>query len=376
MDALKSGRTEKREPEAQEASAGNGGGWVPDRLRGVLAAALLGLLLGLFCLHLALGSVYIPLRSVVRILTGQGGEQAAWETIILMFRLPRALTAVLAGAALAASGLQMQTLFRNPLADPYVLGINAGASLGVALVVLGSGVLGQSVALADLGATGEASIALGATVGAAVVFLLVVAVARKVQSNMTLLILGLMFGYVTSSAVTILLHFSAHEHLQAFVVWTFGSFSGVTWGQLRVMAPVVLAGLALCAMHVKPLNALLLGGAYARSMGLNVRRTRFWLIGSTSLLAGVVTAFCGPIGFLGIAVPHLCRGLFGTSDHRVLVPVVAMAGALIALLSDLVAQLPGTSSVLPLNAVTSLLGAPVVIWIVLRQRGPRMSMER
>jgi len=376
VDALKSRRPQSDAPEAQEGSAGNGGGWVPDRFRGVLAASLLALLLGLFCLHLALGSVYIPLRSVVRILTGQGGEQAAWETIVLMFRLPRALTAVLAGAALAASGLQMQTLFRNPLADPYVLGINAGASLGVALVVLGSGILGQSVALADLGATGDASIALGATVGAAVVFLIVVAVARKVQSNMTLLILGLMFGYVTSSAVTILLHFSAHEHLQAFVVWTFGSFSGVTWGQLWVMAPVVLIGLALCAAHVKPLNALLLGGAYARSMGLNVRRTRFWLIGSTSLLAGVVTAFCGPIGFLGIAVPHLCRSLFGTSDHRVLVPVVTMVGALIALVSDLVAQLPGTSSVLPLNAVTSLLGAPVVIWIVLRQRGPRMSMER
>lgn len=341
--------------------------------RDALGVGVFVLLLGLFCVHLAVGSVYIPLCDVVRVLTGQDADKETWETIILMFRLPRALTAVLAGAALAVSGLQMQTLFRNPLADPYVLGINAGASLGVALVVLASGVLGQVVSLANLGTTGDLSIAVGASLGAAAVFFVVVAVSRKVRGNMTLLILGLMFGYVTSSAVTILLHFAVREHIQAFVVWTFGSFSGVTWGQLRVLAPVVLAGLALCFSYVKPLNALLLGEAYARSMGLNVRRTRLGLIGSTSLLAGVVTAFCGPIGFLGIAVPHLCRSLFCTSDHRALVPAVTMMGASLTLVADLVAQLPGSDAILPLNAVTSLLGAPVVIWIVLRQRGSGVS---
>ncbi len=329
-------------------------------------------LLGMFLLSLAVGSVSIPLGDIITILLGGEPARATWTTIVMDFRLPKALTALLAGSALAVSGLQMQTLFRNPLADSYVLGVSAGASLGVALVVLTVGTTG-SILMAGFGLLGDFGLAAAAFLGAASVLLLIVLVAGRVGSVMTLLILGLMFGYATSAVVSLLLYFSIAERIQAYINWTFGSFGGITWGQMPVFAPIIVVGLLGSFFLGKSLNALLLGEFYARSMGLNVRRARIWIILTTALMAGTVTAFCGPIAFIGIAVPHLCRSLFGTSDHRILLPGVVMMGGLVALLADLIAQVPGGQVVLPLNAVTALIGAPVVIWIILRRRNLRDS---
>ena len=343
------------------------------RMAGPIATlgALALVLVAVFLLNLAFGSVRIPLEEVVAVLAGQEASKDSWTYIILSFRLPKASTALLAGAALAVSGLQMQTLFRNPLAEPYILGISAGASLGVALVVLASGA--ATGFLSSVGLVGDLSLVGAAIIGAAGVSLLVMVVARHLRQAMTLLILGLMMSYATAAVVSILVYFSAPEQIQAYITWTFGSFGGVTKRQLVLLAPLIGAGLLLAGLLVKPLNALLLGETYARSMGVNVGRVRFWMIAGTSLLAGVVTAFCGPIGFLGVAVPHLCRALFHSSDHRILVPATLLMGATIALLADLVAGLPGSDAVLPLNAVTALLGAPVVVWIILsrsRARSP------
>lgn len=344
---------------------------------GLLLAVLVLLALAAFVLSLAVGSVRIPLRDIVAVLLGGEAAKPAWETIVLQFRLPKAVTAMLAGAALSVSGLQMQTLFRNPLAGPFVLGISSGASLGVALTVLLAGVAvglgGSTTLLAGISLAGDASLALSAILGSGLVLLLVMSVARRVQSGMTLLILGLMFGYTTSALVSVLIYFSVVERIQAYISWTFGSFGGVTWRQLQVMAPAILLGLAGGHLLMKPLNALLLGETYAQSLGLNVRRVRLGIIGSSAVLAGVVTAFCGPIGFLGIAVPHLCRSLLNTSDHRLLLPAVSFMGATLALGADIVAGLPGSQLTLPLNAVTALLGAPVVIWVILRQRNLRQA---
>lgn len=340
---------------------------------GIRKAALALLLLSLasvFLLSIALGSVSIPLKDILAVLTGGQASQASWTTIILNFRLPKSLTAVMAGAALAVSGLQMQTFFKNPLAGPFVLGINSGASLGVALVVLTAGTTG-SLLLAGLGLIGDLGMVIAASMGAGLVLLLVLLLARQIQSSMTLLILGLMFGYAASALVTLLLNFSISERIRTYLNWTFGSFGGVTWGQLPVMIPVILIGLLLAVLMTKPLNALLLGETYARSMGLNVRRARLWILTSTAILAGTVTAFCGPIGFIGVAVPHLCRSLFSTSDHRILIPATILMGGLVALAADIIAQVPGNQVILPLNAVTALIGAPVVIWMILRRRDLR-----
>ncbi len=344
---------------------------------GLLLAGLALVALAAFMLSLAVGSVRIPLDEIVSVLLGGEASKQAWATIVLKFRLPKALTAMLAGAALSVSGLQMQTLFRNPLAGPFVLGISSGASLGVALTVLLAGVAvglgGGTTLLAGISLAGDASLALSAIAGSGLVLLLVMSVARRVQSGMTLLILGLMFGYTTSALVSVLIYFSVVERIQAYISWTFGSFGGVTWRQLQVMAPAILLGLAGGHLLMKPLNALLLGETYALSLGLNVRRVRLAIIGTSAVLAGVVTAFCGPIGFLGIAVPHLCRSLLHTSDHRLLLPAVSFMGATLALGADIVAGLPGSQLTLPLNAVTALLGAPVVIWVILRQRNLRQA---
>ena len=339
----------------------------------ILFALLTLALLVIFLLSLSLGSVKIPLEQIVTILFGGDAEKVSWATIVLKFRLPKAITAALAGAALAVSGLQMQTLFRNPLADPFVLGISSGASLGVALVVLLAGVAGGTSLLAGVSLVGDVSLAAASITGSALVLLLVMAVARRVQSTMTLLILGLMFGYATSALVSVLLYFSIAERIQAYISWTFGSFGGVTWSQLQIFGPVTAVALIAAHLLVKPLNALLLGETYARSMGLNVRLARLGVIGTSASLAGAVTAFCGPIGFLGVAVPHLCRSLFATSDHRLLLPAVTLLGAALALGADLLAQLPGSQLTLPLNAVTALLGAPVVTWVILRQHNLRES---
>ena len=344
---------------------------------GLLLAGLAFVTLAAFMLSLAVGSVRIPLDEIVSVLLGGDASKQAWATIVLKFRLPKALTAMLAGAALSVSGLQMQTLFRNPLAGPFVLGISSGASLGVALTVLLAGVAvglgGSTTLLAGISLAGDTSLALSAIAGSGLVLLLVMSVARRVQSGMTLLILGLMFGYTTSALVSVLIYFSVVERIQAYISWTFGSFGGVTWRQLQVMAPAILVGLAGGHLLMKPLNALLLGETYALSLGLNVRRVRLGIIGTSAVLAGVVTAFCGPIGFLGIAVPHLCRSLLHTSDHRLLLPAVSFMGATLALGADIVAGLPGSQLTLPLNAVTALLGAPVVIWVILRQRNLRQA---
>ncbi len=341
----------------------------------LLLLSLMAVLIGAFFLDLALGSVQIPLQEVITILLGGQPEKASWTNIILKFRLPKALTATLAGAALGVSGLAMQTLFGNPLAGPFVLGISSGASLGVALVVLTASATGTPSLLKDLGVIGDLGLVLAATLGAASVLGVVLVVSRRVQDTMTLLILGLLFGYATSAIVSILLHFSQVESLQTYLSWTFGSFGGVTWRQMLILAPVVIIGLVAALVLSKPLNALLLGESYARSLGLSVQQARLWIITSASLLAGAITAFCGPIAFLGVAVPHLCRSLFNTSDHRVLVPGVTMMGAILALVADLVAQLPGSQIVLPLNAVTALIGTPVVTWVILR-RNSRTSFPK
>lgn len=344
------------------------------RLHGGLLLLLLVVLVLVFLLSLVVGSVSIPLTDILTILVGGEPARATWTTIVLDFRLPKALTALLAGAALAVGGLQMQTLFRNPLADPYVLGVSSGASLGVALVVLSVGTTG-SMLLAGLGLSGDFGITLAAILGSGFALLLVIAVAARVQSVITLLVLGLMFGYATGALVSLLMYFSVAERIQMYINWTYGSFSGVSWRQMPIFIPVVIIGLLLTFLLSKPLNALLLGEAYARSMGLNVRRVRLAIISSTALLAGSVTAFCGPIGFLGLAVPHLCRALFGTSDHRILTPATLLLGGTLALVADLVAQMPGSQIVLPLNAVTALIGAPVVIWVILRRRSLRGSFS-
>ncbi|MFN8447553.1 MAG: iron ABC transporter permease [Anaerolineae bacterium] len=338
------------------------------RPRSLLLIVLAAALLGAFLISLALGSVAIPLDEIVRVLLGGSASRDAWTNIILKFRLPKALTAILAGAALGVSGLQMQTLFRNPLADPFVLGISSGASLGVALVVLLVGTPGM-ILLAGVTLLGDVSLAVAASLGSAAVLLVVLLAARRVQSSVTLLILGLMFGAGVSALVSLLLYFSISERIQAYINWTFGSFGGVTWSQMMVFAPTIILGLIIAFLLSKSLNALLLGETYARSMGMNVRRARMWIIASTALLAGAVTAFCGPIGFLGIAIPHICRNLFNTSDHRILIPASILMGGIVALVADLIAQVPGSQIVLPLNAITALLGAPVVIWIILRGRG-------
>jgi iron complex transport system permease protein len=339
-------------------------------LRPLLALGLVALLVGVFLINLAVGSVSIPLEDVVRVLLGQEASKSSWNNIIINYRLPQALTALLAGAALGISGLLMQTFFRNPLADPFVLGVSSGASLGVALVVLMAGSVTTSL-LAGLGLLGDLGLAAAASTGAAAVMLIVLWTARRVSSGMTLLILGLLFGYLTSGLVSLLLYFSIPERIQAYISWTFGSFSGVTWDQLTVMGPIIGAGLAAAFLLSKSLNALLLGEVYAYSMGLNLMRVRFAVLITTAILAGTITAFCGPIGFIGIAVPHLCRSLFNTSDHRLLIPLTVITGAIVALAASIIADVPGSSIVLPLNAVTSLIGAPAVIWVILSRQNIR-----
>jgi iron complex transport system permease protein len=313
----------------------------------------------IFALSLAIGSVSIPLPDVLTTLLGGIPTQPGWRTIIWQFRLPRALTAVLAGPALAVSGLQLQTLFHNPLAGPFVLGISSGASLGVAIVVLASQQLGRFY--------GDMGIVTAACIGAASVAMLVIVVARLVQSAIALLVLGLMFGYATGAIVNILLQLSSAQQVQQFVIWTFGSFGGVTWVQLPLMAMGIGIGIAIALLSTAALNVMLLGEMQAQSLGVNLPRLRLLVLLSSSLLAGTVTAFCGPIVFLGVAVPHLCRGILHTSDLRWLLPSVILVGAGLALIADLLSQILVRSSVLPLNSITALIGTPILIWVILRR---------
>lgn len=322
----------------------------------------------LFMAVLAFGSVVIPFEDILRVLTGGEAAKPSWGNIILKVRLPKAVTAMLAGASLGLSGLLMQTFFRNPLAGPYVLGISSGASLGVAAVVLGAGGgIGASF-IAGLHLGGNLLLAAAAALGAAASMSIVLLIARRVESSFSLLLLGVMFGYVTSALVSLLMYTSLPERIQAYTNWTFGSFSSVTWAQIPFLAAGALIGIILSVGLIKPLNVLLMGETYGQTMGMNVGRVRLLIVGATALLAGTVTAFCGPIGFIGTAVPHLCRALFNSSDHRTLVPATVLCGAAVGLLSAVIAELPGTDASLPLNAVTALFGAPIVIYVILRQR--------
>ncbi len=312
----------------------------------------------LFALDLAVGSIYIPLGDVWSALTG-GDCHAATAKIVLNIRLVKALVALLGGAALAVSGLLMQTLFRNPLAGPYVLGISSGASLGVACFVLGAPLLGLSSLAASLGIAGAAWI------GAAAVIAIIAAVGCRIRDIMVILVLGMMFSSGVGAVVQILQYLSQEEALKSFVVWTMGSLGDVTTDQLHIMALAVVAGLVLAVATIKPLNLLLLGEDYAATMGLNIRRSRAMLFLSTTLLAGTTTAFCGPIGFIGLAIPHVARLLLRNSDHRVLLPATMLTGAAVLLLCDLVSKL----FALPINAICALLGIPVVVWVVTKFKG-------
>lgn len=309
--------------------------------------------------NLSLGSVSIPTDDILRVLLGGEPSDPVWATIVLDFRLTKSLTCILAGGALAISGLMMQTLFRNPLAGPDVLGLSSGASLVVSFIYMGAAA-GWSVVPFHSPWT----VAFGASLGSGAVFVLILLIAHRLQSNVSLLIVGLMLGATTASLVSVLQFISKAEDQQSFLIWTFGSVGGLNWPELRILA-VALAGGALVAIgSVKSLNAWLLGDNYARSLGVNLRRSRNMAILATSVMTGAVTAFCGPIAFVGLAVPHLTRLLIRSSNHKALVPAVAIFGAALMLFCDTVAQLPGSNHVLPLNAVTALIGAPVVIWII------------
>lgn len=320
------------------------------RSTSILFTALTIITALLFCLDLSVGAANIPLRDVLAALTG-GDCAPVTAKIIINIRLVKAVVALLAGAALSVSGLQMQTLFRNPLAGPYVLGISSGASLGVALVVLAG--IGSSIGVAG-----------AAWIGAGAVLLIIAAVGHRIKDIMVILILGMMFSSGVSAIVQILQYISKEEALKAFVIWTMGSLGDVTLTQLCILVPAVTVGLVLAVVCIKPLNMLLFGEEYAVTMGINIRRSRRLLFLSTTLLAGTVTAFCGPIGFIGLAMPHVTRMLFRNSDHRVLMPGTVLTGASVLLLCDLVSKL----FTLPINAITALLGIPIVVWVVLRNK--------
>lgn len=325
----------------------------------ILFCILSALVVLLFAADIAVGSVNIALSDIWAALTGRECD-AVTARIIIDIRLMKAIVAILAGAALSVSGLQMQTLFRNPLAGPYVLGVSSGASLGVALFILGAPLLGftASPLLTTLGTAGAAWL------GAAAILALVASVSRRIKDIMVILILGMMIGSAVSAIVQILQYLSNEEALKSFIVWTMGSLGDVTSSQLLLVAPAIIAGLVIAVSVIKPMNMLLLGEAYARTMGLNIQRTRTLILLSTTLLAGTVTAFCGPIGFIGLAIPHVARILFRNADHRILLPAAALSGAIALLVCDIFSKL----LTLPVNTITALLGIPIVIWVVIKNK--------
>ena len=325
-----------------------------------------------FFLNLVLGSVSIPLRAVWNILWGTGNESVIWQNIIWKSRVPQALTALVAGAGLSVSGLQMQTVFRNPLAGPSVLGISSGASMGVAFVVLLSGSLG-GVALSKLGFMGEIALTIAAIAGSLSIMALIVSVSQKVRGNVTLLIIGVMIGYIANAVIGVLKFFSVEEDIRAYVIWGLGSFARVSGDQMTLFICIMVVLLPLSFLLVKTLNLLLLGDAYARNLGLNIKRARLLVITCSGVLVAIVTAYCGPIIFLGLAVPHLCRGMFRTSDHRILMPASLLAGASLALVCNLIARMPGFEGALPVNSVTALVGAPVVMSVLFNKRRNEMN---
>jgi iron complex transport system permease protein len=327
---------------------------------------LLGIIL-FFVLNIAFGSVYIPFPEVIKILLGQETENQVWINIIIKSRLPQTITACLSGSALAIGGLMMQTLFRNPLAGPSILGISSGASLGVAIVIMFIGNIG-GIAFSGMETIGNFAVIFAAFAGSVLVLFLILFLARKVKNNAMLLIIGIMVGYISSSLVGVLQFYSISENVHAFAIWGLASFSNISWNQMKFFIPVIIIGMIFSIFLMKTLNILLLGENYAKNLGLNIKRARLLIILITGLLTAVITAFCGPVAFLGLAVPHLARMLYSTSNHKVLVPGVLFFGALLALFCNLIARMPGFDGALPINAVTSMIGAPIVISVILKKK--------
>ncbi len=331
----------------------------------VYGTALVVVIILLVTANLFFGSVNIPAEAVARILLGGDAERESWRFIVLESRVPQAITAMLCGAALATSGLMLQTAFNNPLAGPSILGINSGASLGVAFVMLAGG---GTIATAGITLSGFLAVMLGAFVGAMTVMALILFFSTLIKSSIMLLITGIMIGYITSSAISLLNFFATAEGVHSYTIWGLGNFSGLSMQQLPYFSSLILLGLALALMLIKPLNALLLGDRYAENLGINIRRTRNMLLVATGILTAAATAFCGPVSFIGLAVPHIARLMLGTSNHNSLLPVTMLTGCAIALLCNLICLLPGESGIIPLNAVTPFLGAPVIIYVIVNQR--------
>lgn len=317
-----------------------------------------------FFVNISLGSVSIPTAAIFKGLIGNF-ENDSWQYIIHNYRLPKAFTAILVGSGLGISGLLMQTLFRNPLAGPFVLGISSGASLGVALVILGSGIFGGIFATLLIS---KWSVVIAASLGSFLVLMAVLVVSSRVRDTMAILIIGLMFGSITAAVVSVLSYFSSAELLQQYIFWGFGSLGNLSWYELLIFFSIYSLGLILSIASIKGLNTLLLGENYAKSLGLNLKQSRLVIIIATSLLAGTITAFAGPIAFIGLAIPHMTRQIFNTSNHKTLLPAVFLMGAIVMLICDSIAQVPTSDYTLPINAITSLIGAPVVIWLLVRKR--------
>ncbi|MDO6437210.1 iron ABC transporter permease [Cyclobacterium sp. 1_MG-2023] len=322
------------------------------------------LLVFLWLLNLSLGSIAIPFVSLLERLGGASFPRESWEIIVMDYRIPKSLTAILAGIGLSISGLQMQTFFRNPLAGPFVLGISSGAGLGVAILSMAGTAFGWQILS---GTPNYWAAIVASSAGAIGVLVLMGLAAWKVKDSMTLLIVGLMFGSAASSVVTLLSYFSAAEELKMFTLWSMGNLGNTGWNELGILSGAIFIGLSLVLFSIKSYNAMLLGEAYAKSMGINFERLRWIMIVSTGILTGGITAFCGPIAFIGIAVPHLARLLFKTNDHRILFPATALLGILVLLACDTIAQLPGFATSLPINAVTTAFGAPLIIWLIMKR---------
>lgn len=331
----------------------------------IYGCALAGIIVVLMAANLAFGSVDIPLKAVGNILLGGEVEKESWQFIVWESRVPQCITALLCGAALSASGLMLQTVFSNPLADSSILGISSGASLGVALVLLAGG---GSIVTGEFALSGFLSVVAGAFAGAVLVMAVIMFLSVVIKNNVMLLIAGIMIGYVVSSVISLLNFFSTAEGVHSFVIWGMGNFGGVSMAQLPGFSIVTLLGLLVAILLIKPLNALLLGTRYAENLGINIRRIRNWLLLATGLLTAVTTAFCGPVAFIGLAVPHMARLMLGTSNHNSLMPVTLLTGSAVALLCNLICILPGEAGIIPLNAVTPLLGAPVIIYVIVNQR--------
>lgn len=323
------------------------------------------LLIVLFFLNISLGSVSIPFKEIFHTLIGDTSIKDSWQTIVLDFRVPKAITAIIVGSGLSICGLLMQTLFRNPLAGPFVLGISSGASLGVALLILGSSIFGSFLLTSSIS---NWSLAIAASLGAFLVLFAVIMAANSIRNTMSILIIGLMFGSLTAAVIAVLVYFSEATQIQQYLFWSFGSLGNLSWSELSVFGSIYLLGVLACLSIIKPLNSFLLGENYAKSLGINIKKSRTIILVITSLLTGVITAFSGPIAFIGLAVPHIAKMLFTTSNHKILIPASAIIGGIVLLICDGIAQLPTSEFTLPINAITSLFGAPIVIWLLLRKK--------